>query len=462
MKKLLQHFILLPALLITAIIIVIVLVKTKSPIDHKKLTYPVKAVEVIPVKKIPFRVRATAFGHVEPALIINAKSEVSGKISYIHPNLKQGASIKKGTVVLRIEPTTFEISLDQSKAGLAGSQSSLVQLKVEQTNTQDALTIAQKKLDVELKELGRLELLWQQRLIARSSLDSEQKNVLTLQQAVQDISGKLASFDSRRASIQAQVKQSKSQVEQNKDTIGRTEILMPFDARIGAVAIEKDEFTVVGSLLFEALGLQTVEINAQLPVQQFRPLVASGLADKPSINLQTPENLQITLSNMHLETYVRLVGDLDKSAVWQGKLVRLSESIDPTRNTLGLVVAVENPYQGVIPGIRPPLLKGMYTSVDIFSPAKPTLVIPRKAIHQDRVYVVTPDNTLAIRPIKILFHQGELVVIAEHDQTTGLKEGEHIIISDVIPVMDGMPLKPIVAIDYQQQLLDNALGEQFK
>lgn len=125
MKKHLQHFTLLPIILISAIIIIVVLVKTKAPIEHQTLTYPIKVVEVITVTKIPFRVRATAFGHVEPALVINTKSEVSGKISYIHPKLKQGASIKKGTVVLRIEPTTFEISLDQSKAGLAGSQSSL-------------------------------------------------------------------------------------------------------------------------------------------------------------------------------------------------------------------------------------------------------------------------------------------------------------------------------------------------
>lgn len=461
MKKLLQHYLLLPTLLISAIIIVVVLVKTKAPIEHQTLTYPIKAVEVITVKKIPFRVRATAFGHVEPALTINAKSEVSGKISYIHPDLKQGASIKKGTVVLRIEPTTFEISLDQSKAGLAGSQSSLAQLKVEQASTQDALVIAQKKLDVELKELNRLQSLWQQRLIARSALDSEQKNVLSLQQSVQDITGKLASYDSRKALIQAQIKQSKSQVAQNQDTIGRTEILMPFDARIGRVSVEKDEFTTVGNILFEALGLQAVEINAQLPVQQFRPLVASGLAEQSSINLQNPENLQIALSSMQLETQVRLIGDSDNAAVWQGELIRLSESVDPTRNTLGLVVAVENPYQGVIPGIRPPLLKGMYTAVDIFAPIKPALVIPRKAIHQGRIYVVSSDNTLSIRPIKILFHQGDLVVISEHDQTTGLKEGEQIIISDVIPVMEGMPLKPIVADDYQQQLLENALGEQF-
>jgi len=460
MKKFLQHFVTLPLIFISAIVIIVILVKTKAPIEHEDLTYPVKAVEVINVQKIPFQVRATAFGHVEPSVIINAKSEVSGKISYIHPDLKQGASIAKGTVVLRIEPTTFEISLNQSKAGLVGSQSSLAQLNAEQSSTKQAYTIAKEKLAVELDELARLQSLWDKRLIARSTLDAEQKNVLSLEQSLQDIEGKLASFDSRRAAVKAQIKQSESQVDQSQDTIERTEIIMPFDARVGAVSVEKDEFTSVGSILFEALGVEAVEINAQLPVQQFRPLVSAGLVsiNPSSLSLQSPENLQIALSNMKLETQVRLVGDLDNSTVWNGKLIRLSESVDPTRDTLGLVIAVEKPYEGIIPGVRPPLLKGMYTSVELFSPAQAMMVIPRKSVHQGRVYIATADNSLEIRPIKVLFSQGELLVIAEQSGSMGIKEGERLIISDVIPVMQGMPLKPIIANNYQQQLERDALA----
>jgi len=460
MKKFFQRFFTLPLIFISAIVIVVVLVKTKSPIEHEDKTYPTKAVEVMEVKKIPFRVRATAFGHVEPSVVINAKSEVSGKISYIHPDLKQGASIAKGTVVLRIEPTTFEISLNQSKAGLAGSQSSLAQLDAEQLSTKQAYAIAKQKLEVELDELARLQALWDKRLIARTTLDNEQKNVLSLEQSLQDIEGRLASFDSRRAAVKAQIKQSESQVGQSQDTIGRTEVIMPFDARVGAVSVEKDEFTPAGSILFEALGVDAVEINAQLPVQQFRPLVSAGLAssNQASISLQNPENLQTALSNMQLETQVRLVGDLDNSTVWAGKLIRLSESVDPTRDTLGLVIAVEKPYEGIIPGVRPPLLKGMYTSVELFAPAKSMMVIPRKSVHQGRVYISTAENTLSIRTVKVLFSQGEHLVIAEQSGDVGIKEGEQLIISDVIPVMDGMPLKPIVASDYQQQLERAALA----
>lgn len=447
----------MPLILGGAIALVVMQVKSKPPIEHEEATFPVKAVEVITIKKIPFRARAMAFGNVEPATVLKAKSEVSGKISYIHPKLKKGASLKKGTVVLRIEPTSFEISLNQSKAGLAGSQSSLNQLVTEEKSTKRALSISQKNLNVGLKELNRIKTLWNKRLIARSTLDNEEQKVLSLRQQVQDIQGKLSSYASRKAATRAQIKQSKSQVNQSKDTLGKTEVIMPFDARIGKVSVEKGEFTPAGGLLFEALGVQAVEITAQLPTKQFRPLITGmGKSDNGSMNLNNPASIQNALTKMNLEARVRLVGDSSEASIWDGQLIRLSESVDPTRDTLGLVIAVDKPYEGIIPGKRPPLLKGMYTSVELFSPAKPTLVVPRKAVHQGRIYIANDKNMLEVQAINILFQQGEMVVL-DGEKNADLV-GKKIIISDVVPVMEGLPLKPIFADDYQKQLAQKALG----
>ncbi len=461
MKKIFKNFIFLPLILAAAIAFVVYQVKSKAPVEHEQAGFPVKAVEVINIDKIPFRARAMAFGHVEPSVVLKAKSEVSGKVIYVNPKLNKGASLKKGTVVIRIEPTNFELSLSQSKAGLAGSRSSLDQLIAEEKSTKRALTIAQKNLDVELKELQRIKSLWVKRLIARSTLDKEEQVVLSLRQQVQDIQGKLESYASRKAAIRAQITQSKSQVDQSKVTLDRTEVVLPFDARIGTVYVEEGEFIPAGGLLFEALGLQEVEINAQLPTKQFRPLVSTlgngkGIKNT-SISLKDPASIAKAIQNLHLEAKVRLVGDSSDAAVWDGKLDRLSESVDPTRDTIGLVITVKDPYESVIPGKRPPLLKGMYTSVELFSPARPTIVVPRKAVHQGRVYLASEKNTLEIVPVYVQFMQGDLIVL--DDKKDAHLTGKRVIISDVIPVMEGLPLKAIVAESYMQKLTQNALGK---
>jgi len=341
---------------------------------------------------------------------------------------------------------------------LANSQSTLTQLAVEERSANESRAIVQKNLAVEIKELSRIQALKDKGIISQSTLDKEKQKVLALQQQIQDIEGKISAFESRGNAIKAQIKQSRSQVDKSLDTLQRTEVLLPFDARIGAVSVEEGEFVQAGSILFEALGVQAVEINAQISTRKFRPLVIGlTLIEDDASSLQNPFLLQTVLSRLQLEARVRLVGDNSEEIIWDGSLIRLSESVDPTRDTLGLVVVVNNPYEGIVPGERPPLLKGMYTSIEFIAPAKPTLVIPRKAVHQGRAYVATDENTLDIRSVNILFTQENMVVLSDSEDT-GLQLGERIIISDVFPIMQGMRLKTIIATDYERQLRRDALG----
>ena len=453
MKKIFRNFIFLPLIIAAAVAFVVMQVKSKQSIEHQEVQFPVKTVEVFTVKKIPFRTRAVAYGNVEPATVLKAKSEVNGKISYIHPELKQGGSLAKGTTVLRIETTTFEISLDSSKAGLASSQSSFQQLEVEEKSAKRSLQIAQKNLNLGLAELKRVEALVAKGTLAKNQVDIEEQKVLQLRSSVQDLQGKLDAYASKKAATRAQIEQSKSQVDQSQDTLVRTEVVLPFDARIGSVSVEAGEFVTAGGQLFEALGIEAVEINAQLPIKHVRPLASTMNGNPQLANLQDSANLQNAVAQWNLDAKVRIVGD-EQTSVWDGKLLRISESVDPTRDTLGMVVVVEKPYEGVIPGVRPPLLKGMYTSVEFLSKPREMLVIPRKALHQNRVYVVSAENTLEIRPIQISYSQGQLVVIKE-----GLKQGDKIITSDLVPVIEGIKLDVVESEGLQKEIALLAMGE---
>jgi len=451
MKNILQKAVILPLIVVIALAFVIFKVKSKPPIEHEELQFPVKTVEVITARKIPFRARATAYGNVEPAVLVLAKAEVAGKISYIHPLLKKGGTLAQGTVALRIEPTTFEFNLTQSKAVLAASQSALVQLEVEENTTRGSLEIAKKNLQVGRNELDRLLAVWEKKLISRSIVDAEEQKVLQLRQQVEDLRGRLTGFESRKAATQAQIRQSESQLAQSQDTLGRTEIRVPFDARIGEVLVEKGGFTAIGNVLFEASGVQAVEINSQLPTRQFRPLFVGHSGQV--LSLQTSAGLQSALLRMQLEARVSLVGFEGDSAKWKGEVLRIGESIDPTRDTLAVVVAVNNPYEGIIPGKRPPLLKGMYAAVELYAPVRETLVLPRKAVHEGRVYIAKDNNELEIREITILHKQGRLVIL-----DSGVEEGEKVIITDVIPVINGLPLNPVEAVEYEKEMARDALG----
>jgi len=409
-------------------------------------------VEVVIADNIPFRVRLIAYGNVEPAISFHSKAEVGGKIGYVHPDLKRGNSIAAGTVVVRIDPADYEVTLRQTQADLAGSRASLAQLQEEEKTTRQSLALVQKNLDVGETELRRVQQMFAKRLVARSEVDREEQTVLQLRQQVAELQGQLNTYTSRTASVNAQIKRSEQQVKGQRTTLGRTEIAMPFTARIGEVAIEQGEFVSAGNNLFEALDVNGVEINAQLPVMHMRTLV-SHLDSFTTTTGQPTGNLQNILQALNLTAQVRLVGG-PALAMWEARVLRFGESIDPIRRTVSLVIGVENPYGQIIPGKRPPLLKGMYMAVELYAPIREAMVIPRQAIHQGRVYVASAENKLEIKPVVVRFHQGELAVI-----DAGLNVGERVIINDLMPVIEAMPLTPELAETAMAKLRQRAAGE---
>ena len=106
------------AVIAAAILLVIVLIKSKEGVEHSLESVPDQSAEVITIQKIPYRVKITGYGNVKPAISFTSMSEVSGKVSYIHPNLKTGERLPAGNAVIRIEAKDYEIALKQSEADL--------------------------------------------------------------------------------------------------------------------------------------------------------------------------------------------------------------------------------------------------------------------------------------------------------------------------------------------------------
>ena len=129
-----------------------------------------------------------------------------------------------------------------------------------------------------------------------------------------------------------------------------------------------------------------------------------------------------------------------QEARWEANFLRFSDSVDSQTRTMGVVVAVDNPMQKIIPGIRPPLSKGMFVEVSIAGHTQAdSIVIPRAALRNGNAYVVTQDSRLDIRPVQKLYDQQNMSIVAG-----GLAAGEQLVLTDIIPAVEGMLLNPIL------------------
>jgi hypothetical protein len=69
------------------------------------------------------------------------------------------------------------------------------------------------------------------------------------------------------------------------------------------------------------------------------------------------------------------------------------------------------------------------------------------------VYIADANDRLEIRVVEIQFGQEDIVVVRG-----GLDEGERVIITDLTPVIEGMPLQVTAAAAAETELAQHALG----
>lgn len=409
-----------------------------------------RKVRIITVPKTDVVPRALAFGTVTPGTVWEAVAEVQGKVIAIHGQLKSGAILPKGAILLRIDPADYRLALRSVEADVAVIKAQLAELAGRGANTKASLAIENRLLAIARRELDRKRQLVRSRVASAAAVDTEERNLLVRQQSIQTLRNTLNLLPAEKQKLDAQLASAHNRISNARRNLERTTISLPFDARIAQVNVEKAQFAKSGQTLVIADSIDISEISAQLPIEKlFQLLDPSRMAGV------TAERAMGEIENiLGLTPIIRLKsGDL--VSTWRGRVARIADRIDPRTRTIGVIVAVDNPYAITAGDARPPLAKNMYVEVELRGrPRAGEIVVPRSALHDGKAFVVTADNRLQIRSIKLRLSLGGVAVIE-----SGIRAGERIVISDLIPAIDGMLLDPVADAGARARLIALATGK---
>lgn len=421
--------------------------------DRNPPTENARVVRVITAEPVRLVPRVTGFGSVVPGTVWNGIAQVSGQIEYVHPDLENGAILAAGTEIVRISPVDFNLAIRQAEANIRSAEAKLDELNVTERNTADLLKIEQDGLTLNEAELARKQSLFERGTIAKAALELEQRATLTQRKKVQDLENGLRLLPTQRAVQEEQIAIFQAQLQSAELDLERTHIVLPFNARIAEVAAEAEQFIQAGGTLVSADSLDVAEIEAQIPISQFRAMLHASVDGTMPIGIDI-QSLSKILETIGFEATVRLRAG-NEAIEWPARFARISDIIDPKTRTIGAIVAVDGAYAMAVPGERPPLTKGMFVEIEIRTRARlNSIVMPRSAFHNGNLYVIDGDGRLEIRAVTIDLVQGDLAVISE-----GIAPGEQVVISDLIPAVAGMLLIPQLDENVLANLKAEAAGE---
>lgn len=436
----------LPAIVVLGFLLLVAIVKLQPKMEHNVKARPSVPVSYIKIKKQNLRPQIIGYGTVKPDVDLQAKAEVTGRITYINPNLKKGEIFASDSLLLKIDDKDYQLALKQAEADLLANQANLKEMELTIENNELELKLAKEKLKVREKEYQRLSQLRKSGSVSQSKLDAERQNLLAQQQEVQQLNNKKTTLPSDLEVMKAQLAISEAKLQRSQRDLERTEIRIPFNGRVSEVYVEMDQYVATGAQLFDASGLDKVVINAQFPMDQFSLFARGFKRDKIQIeNIQNFASMTEMLASLGLTAKVELASGNFKP--WQAKVERFSDNLDPQSRTIGVTVSVSGNYQNIEPGAKPPLLEGMYMKVSLFGAAQEFMAVPRFAIHQNQLFRISSTDTLEKVSLDETQMQGNLALVSN-----SLADGDRIITSDVFPAVAGMDVTPQEDAETQQKI----------
>lgn len=426
-------FFVLPVVLAGAVLAYFI--SQRSAPEKSPAREQVRHVRIIEAQETEIIPRVLGFGSVKPGKEWSATGQVSGEIEYVHPDLKKGAILTSGTEIIRISPADFELSIAQAEANIRATEAKLKELSVTQVNTRQVLDIEKRALRIREQELGRQRALLKRGTVSQTSFDRATRDTLSQRKTVQELENSLRLIPTQRTVQDEQIAVYQAQLQSAKLDLARTSIRLPFDARIAEVNAEVAQLAQKGQTLATADGVETAEVEAQVPIARFFNM-AHAVATAEMPRGITSETLKSIANRMGFEVTIRLKAG-DQVTEWPARFARISDTIDPKTRTIGVIAVVDGPYAQAIPGKRPPLAKGLFVEMELRASAQgKRLIVPRSALHDGKLYIANNDNRLEIRPVETGLYQGDIVTIRK-----GLNAGDRVVVSDLSPAIAGALLK---------------------
>ncbi len=377
------------------------------------------------VERTNFQTRLRGYGTVQSRRETDILPQVSGRVVWTHPNLKNGGIIPEGEVLLRIDESDYQIAVEQAEADVLASEAEIEQLRRENESNERRLTISKRMLNVANRDFDRMRALVEDDGVeSASALDSAISRVAQEEDKVTNIEMAIRMYPARLSAAEARLKTSQARREQAKLDLGRTEVKAPFKARIVSESVDLGQYVTPASRVLRVaddtileipVSVDSTEAAKWLRFSENRPSQGWFSADEDAL--------------VRIEwTGVR------EGIVCTGKIARISEYNRETRTFHLIVEVTEENARDNLSGLT--LTAGMFCNIEIEGRvAEGVIVLPREAVDSQGNVLVSDEERMKTVPVKVARYERDLALVSE-----GLEPGDIVLTTKPGKVIDGVKL----------------------
>lgn len=312
-----------------------------------------KEVEIAKVTASTIIETVSATGKIQPEIEVKIASMVSGEI--IALNVKEGQVVKKGDLLVKINPDLYTSGLERSVANLAGTKAGL---------TQSDASFKEAKANYE-----RNKTLYDKGVISKSDWDKA-----------------ISAYEVAKATKQSayfNVQSASASVTEARDNLGRTTIYSPADGTISVLNVELGE---------RVLGTQQMAGTELLRVANLNNMeVEVDVNENDIVKIKIGDEANVEVDAYLKKKFKGIVTSISNSA-------STTLTSDQVTNFKVKVRILKDSYQDLLegkPAAYSPFRPGMTATVDIITTTKTNvLAVPISS-------VVVKSDTTAVKDFKV-------------------------------------------------------------
>ncbi|HEX8039543.1 MAG TPA: efflux RND transporter periplasmic adaptor subunit [Chryseosolibacter sp.] len=310
-------------------------------------------VELAKVKRVSIVEKVSASGTVQPVTEVKIAPEVSGEIIDLLVN--EGDAVKRGQLLVKIRPDTWESQLERAQASLSQQRANLAQAEANLNASRAQFIRAE-------QEYKRQETLWEQKVISEADWQLAKQNYAI---AKTDVTSREKSVEAAKYVIQS----TEAALREAQENFRKTSVVSPMDGIVSKLIVKKGErvvgtATMAGTEMLRIADLNVMEVRVDVNEND---IVRVSVGDTAIIDVDAYAN-----ANKKFKGVVTLIANTAKDKL----------SADAITEFEVRILILDNSYQDLVKaGNRFPFRPGMTASADILTERKENvLAVPLAAV----------------------------------------------------------------------------------
>ena len=334
---------------LTLVIIFLVVAKSAGWIGKPKEI----EVELAQVKRVSIVEKVSASGTVQPVTEVKIAPEVSGEI--IELLVEEGDSVRRGQLLVKIRPDTWESQLQRARASLSQQRANLAQAEANLNAAKAAFLRAE-------QDYKRQETLWKEKVISEADWQLAGQNYTI---ANTDVTAAEKAVEAARYIIQS----TEASLREAQENFRKTSVVAPMDGIVSKLIVKKGErvvgtATMAGTEMLRIADLNVMEVRVDVNEND---IVRVSVGDTAVIDVDSYAS-----SNKEFRGLVTLIANTAKDKT----------SADAITEFEVRVLILDSSYKDLVEaGNRFPFRPGMTASADIITTRKDNvLAVPLAAV----------------------------------------------------------------------------------